>query len=625
MFCKIFFISVFGLFLFVQPGLSQIIFKPLPVSGSESNGRINKLQSTAPLDLPFWDEFSTSVNVPDTSLWMDNSGVTINGHTASDAPTLNVALFNGVDQKGMPYSSNQDVVLNDTLVSRPIDLLKLTDDQRNTLFISFFRQARGLGDKPNANDSIRLQFRSSANKWYTVWSERNDDLSKEAFSSIKPVQVKDLLSFGENETYFHDHFQFRFQSYGNGSGDFDSWHIDYVYLNHSRHPADTVFNDDAITTLPTSLFKPYYSLPLEALKRAPGQYMDSIRVGYRNLKNEMSPTTYRARVYAHTAGDSYLFDNLLEQDSASIHPSPLPFSRRQLVIGGIDPAKFASAGDILKLETRVFLSTNDPVGKINYRVNDTVRAFTMLDNFYAYDDGSAELAAGIGKRGGRLAYMYVIDEYDTLTDIDIYFPNVSYIGSSATVKIHVWKKLDTSKPLYQDNYAVQRSSSLNEFKRYTLARPVVVKDTFYIGYEQNVDDYLPVGYDRNHDSSDRLFYNVNLQNGWVQYHSGSDSSANIIPGSLMMRPVFQNAEVTAVEPGSEADRSFIIFPNPSWGKIHIQAAGGSKAVFVVIDSYGRTLIETLAPVIDLSGYPKGVYFIKMITKEGSVAKKIVLH
>lgn len=619
---KIFSISFFLTLLACGNVFSQIIFKPLPPlePGGKMNARMHDAQDETPLKLPFWDDFSTSINIPDTSLWMMNSGATISGHIATDAPSLNVAVFNGVDAAGAPYSTTQDVVLNDVLISRPIDLFNLTDDQKNSLYISFFYQARGLGEKPNVEDSIRLQFKSSAGDWQTVWSERNDDLSKESFSSIIPVKVPPAV--GVEETFYHQDFQFRLQSFGNGSGDFDNWLIDYVYLNHGRHPADTVFNDDALSTFPTSLFKPYYSLPLEAIKAAPEKYVNPITVGYRNLKNENAPTTYRAHVYAHTSTGSYLFDGLLEKDSAGIDPTPGPFERRLLSIDGIDPASFAEADDIRMLETRIFLSTNDPVSPVNYRVNDTVRAFTTLGDYYAYDDGSAEISAGIGKRGGKLAYMYVIDN-DTLTDVDIYFPNVGYIGSSATINLQVWKNLTDLTPLYEGNFSVQQSSALNEFKRYKLGRPVILSDTFYIGYEQNIEGYLPVGYDRNHDSSDRLFYYVNLQNGWEQYNPGPDSAKSVLPGSLMMRPVFLPTKITAIDPPN----SFVlkIYPNPSRGPVYIDVGDVPDPAFIVIDSYGRTIIHASSPFVDLSGYPAGVYFIKVLSNKGSYSRKLVLY
>lgn len=616
---RIFFISLAVIALTCVKGFAQIIFKPLP-SSILANARTHE-EEASPLSLPFWDDFSTFSLVPDTSLWVPNSGVSISGSISDDPPSLNVVLFNGVDGSGVPYSATQDVVLTDQLISRPIDLSNLTNDQKNSLYISFFRQARGLGDKPNAKDSIRLQFKSSAGNWHTAWADRNDDLSKESFSSIIPVKIPGPLS--DNETFYHEDFQFRIQAFGNGSGDFDNWLIDYVYLNHGRHPADTVFNDDAISTPPTPLFRPYYSMPLEALKRNPEKYIAPISVGYRNLKNENSPTTYRAYVYAHTASGSYLLDGLLELDSAGIEPTPGPFERRQILIDGIDPAKLAGLDDVEMLETRIFLSTNDPVSPVNFRINDTVRSFVHFGEYYAYDDGTAEMSAGIGKRGGKLAYMFVLDDYDTLTDIDVYFPNVGYIGSSPTIKLQVWKSLGDSEPLYEDNYLVQRSSTLNEFKRYKLGRPVVLKDTFYIGYEQNIDLYLPVGYDRNQDASDRLFYYVNLQNGWEPYNSGDDPDGNILPGSLMMRPVFQRAEITGVVPPQSP--SFTVFPNPTTGPLYIQTDEMAGTVFSVIDSYGRTILQTGSPYIDLSGHPPGVYLIRVSSGKGIATKKVALY
>ena len=125
-----------------------------------ANQRVLKnSQDSEVLQIPFWDDFSTSTGVPNSALWEDSENVNINPTLGLNPPTLNVATFDGTDAFGIPYDINSQFVGNtDNLTSRQIDLSKIAANKLNTVFISFFWQAKGNGEIPNANDSLRLQF-----------------------------------------------------------------------------------------------------------------------------------------------------------------------------------------------------------------------------------------------------------------------------------------------------------------------------------------------------------------------------------------------------------------------------------------------------------------------------------
>jgi hypothetical protein len=267
-------------------------------------------------------------------------------------------------------------------------------------------------------------------------------------------------------------------------------------------------------------------------------------------------------------------------------------------INAINPTTLAAFSDSVKLtlETKVYLKTAELP---RFKVNDTVRAYTTLHDYYAYDDGTAEASLGIDRQGGRLAYMFYINGRDTITDIDIYFPKFSSSSSSATIKIQVWDNLESTKPLYQDTYPVQLSSNLNEFKRYNLSRPLIVADTFYIGFEQNVNQFISVGYDRNTDSSDKLYYYIDLSQGWLQYKDENNPSSNIIPGSLMMRPIFGPSQVTGIR--TPAQSKLKIYPNPTTGIFNIEG-DFLEAIVKVRDAYGRTVLKTSSLTVNLSSF-----------------------
>jgi hypothetical protein len=629
---KAFVVSIFSLFLIHGIAVAQIQTKAIPqFHETTENARIKGTEDLPPLQLPFWDDFSMSNDLIDT-LWANINCVTVNNFIGIDAPTINVATFNGVDASGRPYSSTPGFGSTDSLESRPIDLGSLTQGQTQSLYFSFFWQAKGLGDKPNPTDSLHLQFKSNKGKWYTQWSMVNDNIQKETkfHQEIMLVKNPGNTVFAPDETFFHDSFQFRFQSFGNRGGDYDNWHIDYIYLNHGRHALDTTYQDEALTTPPSSLFYPYYSIPYKTLLQYPEEYLAKPKIQYRNLTAIVPTPKLHAVVNVLDNGRYVFLDSLLGEWTISDPSFPYPGEIRWLDrINALKPEKLASFPDSIQLtlETKVYITSNDPIyDRMNLRSNDTVRIYTHLHNFYAYDDGTAETSLGIDRQGGRLAYMYVIQGQDTITDIDIYFPSFSLTSPSSTIKLQVWDNLSTLKPIYQETYPVQHSSKLNELNRYPLSRPIIVSDTFYIGYEQNVNQFLSVGYDRNTDSSDKLYYYVDLNQGWIPYNDRENPSANVIPGSLMMRPVFGEANVTSVRrPWREPNLIDInIYPNPSDGLINI-AGDISEPIIKVMDAYGRVLLTTSSLNIDLQNYPAGIYFITITTRQESHSRKIILR
>ncbi|MEZ4916283.1 MAG: hypothetical protein R2836_04790 [Chitinophagales bacterium] len=55
------------------------------------------------------------------------------------------------------------------MTSKPIDLSGLHND--SLVYLSFFVQAEGLGDMPNINDSLVLEFKNEyEDQWINVWS-----------------------------------------------------------------------------------------------------------------------------------------------------------------------------------------------------------------------------------------------------------------------------------------------------------------------------------------------------------------------------------------------------------------------------------------------------------------------
>ena len=94
-------VLLFGLFL--SPDC-QAQFRQLPIASQTSNAHTNTNNlriKEGELQLPFWDDFSSGQFSPD--LWEVN-GVTTSFTLGIAPPSLGVAVLDGVDEEGSPYS-----------------------------------------------------------------------------------------------------------------------------------------------------------------------------------------------------------------------------------------------------------------------------------------------------------------------------------------------------------------------------------------------------------------------------------------------------------------------------------------------------------------------------------------
>jgi hypothetical protein len=118
----------------------------------------------ASLTLPFFDDFSKINTFPDKQKWEDKD-VYINNSYSFRVINPGVATLDALDSTGNVYKDASWIgFVADHLTSRPIrtdsvftpEIKKLT--VKDSLFLSFFYQPQGRADKPEASDSLVLQF-----------------------------------------------------------------------------------------------------------------------------------------------------------------------------------------------------------------------------------------------------------------------------------------------------------------------------------------------------------------------------------------------------------------------------------------------------------------------------------
>ncbi|WPP51409.1 T9SS type A sorting domain-containing protein [Catalinimonas niigatensis] len=586
------------------------------------------------LVLPFWEDFSnanynTTDNerfVPSPERWAEGSQtVRVNTGLDINAPTVGIATFDGVNENGRPYSTQPtEMGLADSLVSLPIDLSVVPVNQRQSVYFSFFWQQFGLGEFPDQEDSIRLQFKNAQNVWITQWSKSGGDtLITDQFTQ-EMIQVV-------NPGFFHNGFQFRFQSYNRLSGAFDTWNIDYIFFNSQRTASNTAYLDRALASLPTSPFGEYTAVPMKQFREAPERYLGSSSVEFYNLNVQLQPVRFTALLRDQVSGNII---QILNDDNA-LSPIPSGFDRRTITSNPLELAALDLDQDSLYVETEFNITSGDNYlvaqvvagdtlfyTNVDYRVNDTVRATFVLDEQFAYDDGEAEFGVEINQNGGKIAYQFVAPKKDLLTHINIYFPPLARNQSATPFRLMVWQSLEDTLGeevvLRAQQAQTSASDQINQFTSFELSSPVVVEDTFYIGYEQQGESFIAIGFDKNTNASDKTFYNVTGE--WAQ-----DS---VLRGSLMMRPGFDKSRnVTGSDDPVIVEKEELqIFPNPSSGsfkvsqpfvELYIYDVTGKLLKHFVSDGYSQESVET--------NLTKGVYLVRIFAQGEYSSRKLIIQ
>lgn len=607
------------------PAVCQISERPLPNKLTKertiSFAANLSNQTLATINIPFWEDFSTSNLIPSLNKWVNSDNVRVSSGLGKNAPSINVAVFDGVDATGAPYDANSLINgATDSLVSQQIDLSIINNSQADSVYLSFFWQLNGNGEIPDLEDSLVLQFKNTTGEWQNVWSQvgGRDNESEEFIQEL--VQV--------TRDYFSNSFQFRFQSYSRLAGAFDTWLVDYIFLDDARHPNDVAFPDRALTRKPSFLIAPYSAMPTEQFFANPNQYLTETDVEFYNLNEFFQPIQF-STVVRETSGNNNI--EILNNETIA-NPIPDAFERRTFTAPALNGNLLDLNADSLLLETTYFIRSGDNFfiesinpgidttfnRSVDYRVNDTVRTTTVINDYFAYDDGDPDFAAGINQRGGQLAYAFFAEEQALLTHIDINFPFTQQAGEP--IELLVWSALDNTPEsiLFQDSYSVIRPSEIGDLRAYALDTPVFVRDTFYIGFQQATNEFLAVGLDKNNDTGDKLFFNV----------SGDWRPNQFVSGSLLMRPRF-NKEVAAsfIPPSGIVEEAPNVYPNPSEGRVFIE---GQIESLTVYDSWGNEAFYQASEAergvwLDLSRNKKGIYLLKFSKRGNTFTKRIILN
>lgn len=589
---------------------SQLLYAQLKLvplgsyAGFEENDEEAHLRTEASLNLPFFDDFSTAGSAsPSTKNWLPGSGVYINNTLTNNHPSLNIATFDGLNATGAPYNVVNPLNQNftDTLTSQPINLAgKVAGD---SVYLGFQWMAKGLGELPDSSDYFQLEFLSKSNGWLTVWKQNGyklDSVFKRQF-----IKITDAA-------YMHDAFQFRFRAYGRNSGYYDTWHLDYIYLNTKRSVRQPYIFDVALRKPITPLLKKYTAMPLRQYRVTPqAAISDSVGTDVVNNFNNFNVLTSTLTIRDAAKGNAY-FNNV----QRSIYVESL---KSKTLSVKLTPLTFPNNVDSVRLISKFIVTTTDTIPGVNLKTNDSISSRTDLTDYYAYDDGSAEYGVQVNQKLGRVAVRYTLAKPDTIGGVRLAMVqfNKDISGQGFTIQILSNKNGKPDKVLAQRSIGARYPASRNGFVDYAFSNSVAVADTFYVGWLQINEQPVTVGFDRNSMlGKDAVFYNLGTE--WSREVS--------LKGSVMIRPYLgkrATGVVTGNEPVTSNDTHF--FPNPNKGTIHWEA---DFIKLIEIYALDGSLMQSLIPQkgqrsVELKSLLDGIYIIKSSDWKRSFSQKML--
>ncbi|MBI3134156.1 MAG: T9SS type A sorting domain-containing protein [Bacteroidetes bacterium] len=524
--------------------------------------------------------------------------------------SLGVATLDGVDENGWPYdwgntSAHESA---DVLTSRPINLAG-----KINVYLTFLYQAEGYGNAPEVEDSLILEWwlpDSNAwfpSGWYTLGAVTND--------------VWDTVHYAVPTAALDNGFRFRFRNWASTSGNLDHWHIDYVNLKDNDLPTVSNFSDLAISEPIHSILDTYTAVPWDHFINA---------IASEKMLDELKVRVYNSNITATNYANGGLeirYGGILQGGSPYVLANPgitgewtgnwevgmnkYPYALASNYTFDQGVTAGPQAAFDIKLNIDAAVS-----GSNIYDVNDTTYLVQKFDNYYSYDDGSAEAAYGITGSHALLAYKFTAYEEDSLTGVLMHWvPSVDDHSDKAFL-LTIWDD-NAGQPgniIYQDDYFnthhPEYSGAINGFRYYTFmnGQYVDVPQTFYVGWEQIESVSMNIGLDWNTDNSDKIFRNT----------SGTWATSSY-DASILMRPVFSTAlnyTLGTDEEKQPEEVAVTVYPNPADDQVTIRI-NATDFTAVLIDISGRRVLSvTNETQLDLSDLNAGIYIIDIRDANG---------
>lgn len=553
------------------------------------------------------------------AIWIDSFA--FHNYTLAYQPwSLGVASFDGLNDKGYPYAINtQSRGYGDYLTSKNIDLSSLVP--ADSVYISFAYQPKGFGDAPeNINDGSKQQhdslclqvYRPDWDMWVSFWATtvQSDPVKFEAESKM----FKKVHLAISNPAFFKKNFKFRFVNFGDISGSLDHFHIDYVELKKDSKLSDTnVFKDFALVYPTGSLLEEFTSVPWKHYQNLTKNVInDSVTISLhngfaipqQNLDGNLEIFHKNNKIKSINLPGQKLSGGDINYLPLTTYNNYFDFSNEDLSFpkNSDDSATFFIKTIIpAPFEQKYYTA---------YVQNDTAYTYQVFRDYYAYDDGSAELAYGLKTTSATLAYKFEPYMTDSLLGVAIHFVPTVTDKSKKLFSLFVWDEKNglPNTIIYQDNdFAPQQpiyQDKRNKFTNYYFQdfKRLQMTGTFFIGIKQFDQDPLNIGFDVNTVTNSKMYYS----------NSGADWNKSLTKGALMIRPIFSsnlNKHIGLQEVSNMESQSIQLYPNPTQEFISITSTYEGYDGGILRDIHGKIVMQIThnQSTISMIDLPAGIY------------------
>ena len=592
---RILFLLLAPSILFSQEILSDLHSNPI-LLGSKSQPILPKTS----LVLPFIDDFSYNSSLVSVDLW-EQSSVFVNRTYPIDPPTIGVATFDGLDKYGLArdFSQLNPSVPSDTLLSRNIDLSALS-----SVYFMFYFQAKGIGDVPEINDSLVLEFQNDTLGWEQIWFSNLDTAM---------LEFEKVVEIIDEPRFLHSDFRFRFRNYATVSGNFDHWHLDYVKLDLFLSSLDTsVLNDVSFVYNSPSFLQRYAEMPWNHfLNNETSELKDSIDILIRNndagINVDYQYNVFESNILLETFPNTATgWRNYSIQDFNIIGN----FSHDPAIM--IDYSTFnSSQSDSVTFCIQNVIQTSNTDNK----QNDTLYHMQDFYSHFSYDDGTAESAYGINVNGAKLAYEFNLNRPDTLRAIQMYFPQMLDSVNHIPFYLTIWSDISGAGSIIYQQEVTPKHTENGSFHTYYLDSLFQLSGVFYVGWIQSTDDLLNIGLDKNNVSNQYMYYDVGA--GW---------NTSSYPGSWMIRPVVSENKI--ISNVLDFKSSFNIYPNPAVNSVMIESSNNQDQIFIY-NMQGVLLKKKISSNfitnLDISDLSPSMYIVELLNEKDKKSQILIVQ
>ena len=160
-------------------------------------------------------------------------------------------------------------------------------------------------------------------------------------------------SIAISSEYLHQNFMFKFYNKGNTEGPFDSWLVDYIYLDKNRTKHDSLSLDRALSYKGFKVLNNYISIPFNHLSYA-DPFADSVSFTINNLDDQIQPINYSFGAYIKE------FDlNFTYSQNKELSPILVGNESRNIINNPIKLSDFNLGKDSINVDFSFYIESGD--------------------------------------------------------------------------------------------------------------------------------------------------------------------------------------------------------------------------------------------------------------------------